>query len=116
MAPQRPTLTALAVLVAACLLAAPAAQAREWTSGQKFGRGVSNMTLGILAWPGTMAQEAKERGPAIGIPLGFVTGIGWTVAHEVVGVYEFLTCVFEAPPRFKPVLEPEYPWQYFSDL
>ncbi len=95
---------------------AQTASAREYSSADKFGRGVTNMTLGVLAWPGEMAQQSKERGPALGIPIGFFTGLGWFAARELVGVYEFITCVFEFPPRFEPILEPDHPWQYFEDL
>lgn len=116
----RPRAVALAraLLLAAvlCLGVPGSAAAKEWTSASKFSRGVSNLTLGVLAWPGEMVEESKERGPAIGVPLGFVTGLGWFAAREVVGVYEFLTCVFEAPPGFRPILRPEYPWQYFENL
>lgn len=111
--------TTVGVLGLALLLglASPSpAAAKEWTSASKFSRGVTNMTLGVLAWPGEMAVQSKEHGPALGIPLGFFTGLGWFVGREVVGVYEFLTCVFEAPPDFRPILRPEYPWQYFEDL
>ncbi len=33
----------------------------------------------------------------------------------VLGVWEVLTCPFETPPGFKPILTPEYPWGYFSE-
>lgn len=101
------------VVLSLALLVAPA-QAREWSAGDKFGRGVTNMTLGVLAWPGEMVTESRERGPALGVPLGFATGLGWFVAREIIGVYEFLTCVFPAPPGFRPIIEPEHPWQTFD--
>lgn len=37
------------------------------------------------------------------------------VATEVVGVWEVITCPFETPPGFKPILKPEYPWGYFFE-
>ncbi len=112
----RLALRTMALALVLCLASPSLAAAREWTAASKFSRGVSNMTLGVLALPGEMAVQSKEHGAALGIPLGFVTGIGWFVAREVVGVYEFVTCVFEAPPDFKPITKPEYPWQYFEDL
>jgi hypothetical protein len=36
-------------------------------------------------------------------------------ATEVIGVYEVLTCPFEAPPNFKPIMEPEFSWQSLSN-
>jgi len=104
--------------VAACILftsfATSTASAREYTAGHKFRRGVSNLTLGILAIPGQMTAKTREDGYAIGLPLGFVQGLGWFVTTEVVGIWEFLTCPFEFPPRFRPLIEPEYPWEYFE--
>ena len=72
------------------------------------------MTLGVLAIPGQMTTKTREKGWAVGLPLGFAQGLGWFVATEVVGVWEFLTCPFEFPPRFRPIIEPEYPWEYFE--
>jgi hypothetical protein len=36
------------------------------------------------------------------------------VARELVGVYEFVTALFPAPPGYRPILRPEYPWDYFE--
>jgi putative exosortase-associated protein (TIGR04073 family) len=95
-------------------LAASSASAREYTAAHKFRRGFSNMTLGVLAIPGQMTVKTREDGYAIGLPLGFAQGLGWFVATEVIGIWEFLTCPFEFPPRFRPIIEPEYPWNYFE--
>lgn len=96
-------------------LSASTASAKEYTAAHKFRRGFSNMTLGVLAIPGQMTVKTREDGYAIGLPLGFVQGIGWFVATEMIGVWEFLTCPFEFPPRFRPIIEPEYPWHYFEE-
>ena len=37
------------------------------------------------------------------------------VATEAVGLFEFLTCPFETPPDFKPILAPEFPWGHYQD-
>jgi hypothetical protein len=34
---------------------------------------------------------------------------------ETIGVFEFLTCPFETPPDFKPILQPEFPWGHYQD-
>jgi len=105
----------LACVVIILIMSAPSsASAREYTAAHKFRRGVSNMTLGVLAIPGQMAVKSREDGYAIGLPLGFIQGLGWFVATEAVGIWEFLTCPFEFPPRFRPMIEPEYPWEYFE--
>jgi putative exosortase-associated protein (TIGR04073 family) len=107
--------TCAAIFFATCLLfAADSTSAREYTAGHKFRRGVSNLTLGVLAIPGQMTVKSREDGYAIGLPLGFVQGLGWFVTTELVGVWEFLTCPFEFPPKFRPIIEPEYPWDYFE--
>lgn len=95
--------------------AAVAAPKSRFTPARKFNRGFTNTTLGVLAIPGHMTVQTRERGWAAGLPIGFVYGLGWFVASEVVGVYEFLTCPFPFPPGYKPILEPEFPWQYFED-
>jgi outer membrane protein OmpA-like peptidoglycan-associated protein len=41
-------------------------------------------------------------------------GAGKLVARELIGVYEVVTAPFETPPGYQPILEPEYPWQYFD--
>jgi putative exosortase-associated protein (TIGR04073 family) len=103
------------LLLAALGLAAPgAAEARD-SSARKIGRGAANLTLGVLALPGEIVQTTRERGPFVGATWGFVKGVGMMVAHEVVGLWEVLTCPFETPPGFKPILAPEYPWGYFYE-
>ena len=107
----------LALVLLATALVTPSAVLAEpsYTPARKLGRGLSNVGLGVLAIPGQMVQETKERGAAIGLPLGFAKGIGWFVATELVGVWEFLTCPFEFPKGFRPIIEPEFPWNYFED-
>lgn len=101
-----------AILVAS--LAASTAQAGPHTAAHKFRRGVSNIGLGVLAIPGQMTHLSKEKGYAIGLPLGFVQGLGWMVVTEFVGMYELLSSPFEMPPEFRPMITPEYPWEYFE--
>lgn len=107
------------VCLAVAMLLVPAlapleAEAAPHTAAHKFRRGVSNMGLGVLAIPGQITHVSREKGYALGFSLGFVQGIGWMVVTEAVGVWEFLTCPFEFPPRFRPVITPEYPWDYFK--
>ena len=96
------------------LLPVPALAKSQYTSARKVGRGFSNLTLGVLAIPGQMIEEIDRRGAAMGVPLGFGKGLGWFVATELVGVWEILTSPFEFPAGFRPILEPEFPWQYFQ--
>ncbi len=97
-------------------LSAPTlSQAVEYTAARKAGRGLAAMTTGFLEIPGNMVAESRERGAGAGVPLGFVLGLGKLVVRELVGVYEFVSCPFEAPAGFQPIIEPEFPWDYFED-
>jgi putative exosortase-associated protein (TIGR04073 family) len=103
-----------AVLIA--LLSTPAlSRTTEYTAARKAGRGLAAMTTGFLEIPGNMVAQSREHGAGAGIPLGFVFGLGKLVIRELVGVYEFLSSPFEAPAGFKPIIEPEFPWDYFED-
>jgi len=98
------------------ILSTPAlSQAVEYTAARKAGRGLAAMTTGFLEIPGNMVAESRERGAGAGIPLGFVFGLGKLVVRELVGVYELLSAPLEAPAGFEPIIEPEFPWDYFED-
>lgn len=106
-------LSLLAALVVALAVPTPAT-ARD-SAARKLGRSVSNMTLGVLAIPGQIKDTTEESGPFVGATWGLVKGVGYMAATEVVGVFEFLTCPFETPPGYKPILKPEFPWEYFTE-
>jgi hypothetical protein len=36
------------------------------------------------------------------------------VPRILVGVWEFLSAPFPVPEGYAPILEPEYPWDYFN--
>jgi putative exosortase-associated protein (TIGR04073 family) len=101
----------LAVLVASNVLAIP--ETRAETAARKFGRGLAGMACGFLELPGNIVQETRRQG-AIGVPVGLAYGLGMIVTRELVGVYEFLTAPFPVPAGFRPILKPEYPWEYFQ--
>lgn len=73
------------------------------------------MTTGVIVLPAKVIETTRTHGPFAGATWGVVKGLGWVVATEVVGVYEFLTTPFELPPDFEPILEPEFPWQHYQD-
>ena len=110
--------TLAATVLAFGLLAAPSAALAEpeYTAARKVGRGLANFSLGFLAIPGQMIIETQKRGTATGLPIGFAMGIGWFITTEVVGVWEFISSPFEVPEGFEPMIEPEYPWDYFDAL
>ncbi len=99
------------VILSVLVLAAPAF---GQTPVRKVGRGLAAMTTAFLEVPGNMVKETHERGAGEGIPLGFAKGVGMIVPRVLVGVYEFLSAPFPAPAGYKPILQPEFPWQYFE--
>ncbi len=110
----------VAALVAIALPAAaetPAAaedvEDGEYTALRKLGRGVAGVIYGILEVPGNMVQEGRVHGPLYGATVGLLLGTGKMVARIPVGVFEVVTSPFAVPPGYEPILEPEYPWQYF---
>ncbi len=71
------------------------------------------MTTGFLEVPGNIVLETNRQGP-VGVPIGLVKGLGMLVTRELVGVYEFVSAPFPAPAGFRPIIQPEYPWDYFQ--
>lgn len=104
----------LTAFVLALVLVVPSTASARDTSARKVGRGAANLTLGVLALPGEIVHTTRESGVFVGATWGFVKGVAMFVTTEVVGLFEVLTCPFETPPGFKPILEPEYPWGYFT--
>lgn len=106
---------ARALILAACVAFVSLAdsEAHAQTAARKFGRGLAGMTCGFLEVPGNIVKETKEQG-AVGVPIGLALGVGMLVARELVGVYEFVTAPFPVPAGFRPILRPEYPWDYFE--
>jgi putative exosortase-associated protein (TIGR04073 family) len=100
--------------LAASLLLPASAFAAKYDAPRKFGRGLAAMTTGFLELPGNIVKTTKKQGIGYGLTLGVAEGCGRIVARELVGVYEFLTAPFPAPPGYKPILSPEFPWGYFE--
>ena len=97
------------------ILVGPGTAAARDSAARKVGRGAANLTLGVLVLPGAIVQTTRTSGPFVGATWGFVKGVGMLVATELVGLWEIVTCPFETPPGFKPILKPEYPWGYFYE-
>jgi len=107
-------LLAVPVLMAMVALPAAAATEREQV-GRKLGRGLANMTTGVLEVPGTIHEVTQERGAAWGWTLGFAQGLGNLVVRTMVGCYEFVTAPFALPANYEPIIEPEFAWGRFQD-
>lgn len=107
--------TGVAVLALVAFLAPQAALAQEQSSARKFGRGLAGLVVGFLEIPGNVVEESRENGALQGVTIGLGKGLGMFVTRTLVGVYELLSAPFEVPDGFEPILEPEFPWQYFDD-
>jgi putative exosortase-associated protein (TIGR04073 family) len=104
----------LAALFGAALASAAPASAVKYDAPRKFGRGLAAMTTGFLELPGNVVETTRKQGIGYGLTIGVAKGCGMIVARELVGVYEFVTAPFPAPPGYKPILKPEFPWGYFD--
>jgi len=104
----------LAIAVVLALAAPSSAHASRYNPGRKLGRGFAAMTCGVMELPGNMVKLTRERGPAYGFTLGVAQGLGMIVVRELVGVYEFVTFPIPAPPGYRPIIRPEFPWGYFE--
>lgn len=100
-------------------LAAPAGLsaeiADEGTAARKLQRGFLNIVLSPMEFS-TSIQEANQ-GDYAGFSwvYGTITGVFETAARALVGVYELVTAPFPIPANYKPVLSPEFPWQYLPE-
>jgi putative exosortase-associated protein (TIGR04073 family) len=107
-------MTARLVLGVLLLLVLAAAPASAQTAARKFGRGLAGMTTAFLEVPGQMVSETRSRGAGEGIPLGFAKGLGMIIPRVLVGVYEFVSAPFAFPAGYRPILQPEFPWEHFD--
>ena len=107
------TVQRIACLALLALLVA-AAPAGAQTAARKAGRGLAGMTAAFLEVPGNVVAGARDQGGVEGPLLGFAKGLGMIVPRVLVGVYELLSAPFPAPAGYRPILEPEFPWDYFD--
>lgn len=108
---SRVVLLALVMSMAVSVRAAGEELAKS-TPGQKALRGVTNFSLGLIVdWPKTICYEAREQGPLLGIPAGFLAGFGLGLMRTGVGVYELITFPIALPEDYKPILSPRYPFE-----
>ena len=103
----------LALVMSMALTAqAVAGELPSSSPGQKALRGAANLTLGLfIEWPKTICYEAREQGPLLGIPAGFLAGFGLGLMRVGVGAYELVTFPFALPADYKPILSPRYPFE-----
>ena len=86
-------------------------------SSFKFIRGLTNIVTSPGEIPKQMVLTIRDRG-ALGVPLGFLKGIGMTVTRAGIGAWE--TVSFPAPNSmegdFAPIMKPEFVWNPSSPV
>ncbi|HJU04054.1 MAG TPA: exosortase system-associated protein, TIGR04073 family, partial [Nitrospiraceae bacterium] len=79
--------------------------------GTKLLRGLINVGTGWLEMPKQIYQVARDKGVLLGLTRGPIEGMGMFAARTVGGAYEILTFPLPLPPRYQPMLYPDYVWQ-----
>lgn len=77
----------------------------------KFARGVANAATGWLEFPKQIHLTWQEEGPAKGLTIGPLKGVGMTVARTLAGAGEAATFFVSWPGFFEPYVDPPYVWQ-----
>lgn len=110
----RPRALPIGLAFALALLLGAGESVAEGSSPRKLGRGLANLTTGVIVLPAKVIETTRAHGPFVGATWGLAKGFGWMLATEAVGLFEFATCPFETPPDFAPILEPEFPWGHYQ--
>jgi len=108
------TIAALLAVALPILWVADPVHAQEQSAARKLGRGAAAVGTGVLEIPGNMYQTGSTDGALAGATLGLGLGVGKFVARELVGIYEIFSAPFAVPAGFQPILQPEFPWEYFD--
>lgn len=82
------------------------------SAAQKAIRGLANSGLGVVAeLPKTIYYDTLEDGPLYGLTVGVLEGLSWGIARTLVGVYEVVTFPFPVPEGYRPIYQPQYPFE-----
>ncbi|MBD0305310.1 MAG: exosortase system-associated protein, TIGR04073 family [Nitrospiraceae bacterium] len=79
--------------------------------GTKLTRGVVNLATGWIELPKQIVVVGHEKGWAAGVFRGSIDGLGMGLARTLAGAYEILSFPLPLPPRYQPMLLPDYVWQ-----
>ena len=76
---------------------------------KKLGRGICNTISCPLEILDQVKKTNNSDGPAAGITLGVLKGVGMMCVRAIVGVYEIATFPIPIPKDYKPILtDPEF--------
>ena len=86
---------------------------QEIVSGMsaKAARGVANTATGWLEFPKQIYTTYTEDGPAKGICVGPLKGLGMTIIRTVSGIGELTTFFISYPGFYDPYFAPAFVWQ-----
>lgn len=83
---------------------------------RKIQRGFLNMALCWAELGNEVVKDKKNLNPLLPAMIpGLIRGSFNTVARALAGAYDFVTFPVAAPKEYKPVMEPEFPWEYFKE-
>lgn len=77
----------------------------------KAARGMANITTGWLEFPKQIYLTYNEDGPARGVYVGPLKGLGMTIVRTVSGFGELATFFIPFPGFYEPYFDPAYVWQ-----
>jgi putative exosortase-associated protein (TIGR04073 family) len=91
---------------------APEAQIQgEGTCLRKLQRGFLNVALCPFEISSELSKEVRNDTFPPSWMSGLGRGVFYTVGRALVGVYEVVTFPIPYPAGYKPVLQPEFPWE-----
>jgi putative exosortase-associated protein (TIGR04073 family) len=110
---MQPLALSLGAALVAVSLASPA-PAHARTPAHKFGRGLSNLALGVMEVPAQIVKEDRANGPLYAASIGFARGMGFFLTRSLVGVFEVVTFPAPFPRGYRALWKPDYPWELFD--
>ncbi len=76
---------------------------------RKLGRGLANTVTGVLEVPKAVQSISKSDGPAVGLSVGLLRGIGFALARTGTGVLDVVTFPFPlGRVGYDSLIQPEF--------
>lgn len=120
MADHFPSLRWSSLLLFILLFLSQTAQAAELetkgTCGRKFQRGILNVAFSPLEITHAVAQENRRNKFPIPWANGLAQGMWFAAIRATIGVYEVITAPIPSPPRYQPLMDPEFSLEYLDLL
>ena len=78
--------------------------------GDKLAHGLANTVTGLGEIPKNIIINTNQKGPAYGIPVGFLVGIVHGIGRTLTGAVDLVTFIIPT----KPIIYPDYIWREFD--